>query len=98
MLVAIIVGVVVGVVGFLPMFASLRLSRRSESLNTMTLGLYGLVGVFVSLIVVAVALIICAVTARDLVVPFAVAEIVALILSTSIYVVYKNVLAKRKKK
>ena len=35
--------------------------------------------------------------ARDVVLPFGVAEIVALIVSTSAYVVYKNVLAKRKK-
>ncbi len=48
-------------------------------------------------IVVAVALIVCAMVARDVVLPFGVAEIVALIVSTSAYVVYKNVLAKRKK-
>lgn len=98
MLVAVILGIVIGVVGFIPMFASLRLSRRFELLNAMTLGLYGLTGVFVSLIIVAVALIVCAVVAREFVVPFAVAEIISLILSTSIYVVYKNVLAKRKNK
>ena len=63
----------------------------------MSAGLYGLAGTFVSLIVVAVALIVCAMVARDVVLPFGVAEIVALIASTSAYVVYKNVLAKRKK-
>ena len=64
----------------------------------MSAGLYGLAGVFVSLIVVAVALILCAVIARDMVLPFGIAEIVALIVTTSAYVVYKNVLAKRKQK
>lgn len=64
----------------------------------MSAGLYGLAGVFVSLIIVAVALIVCAVVSRDSVLPFAIAEILALILSTSAYVVYKNVLAKRKQK
>lgn len=61
-------------------------------------GLYGLAGTFVSLIIVAVALIVCAVTNREAVLPFGVAEIVALIVATSAYVVYKNVLAKRKNK
>lgn len=64
----------------------------------MSTGLYGLAGTFVSLIIVAVALIICAVTNRSVVLPFGIAEIVALIVSTSVYVVYKNVLAKRKSK
>ena len=61
-------------------------------------GLYGLGGFFVSLIVVAVALIICAVVAREMVLPFAVAEILTLVVVTSIYVVYKNVLAKKRVK
>lgn len=97
MLAAVAAGIVAGLVGFLPLFVSLRLALRSESLSAMTTGLYGLVGVFISLIIVAAALIVCAVVARDQVLPFAVAEIVAFIGFTSAYVVYKNVLAKRKK-
>ena len=96
MLAAVVAGIVAGIVGFLPLFASLRLSRRSESTSAMSAGLYGLAGTFVSLTIVAVALIVYAVVARDSVLPFGVAEIVALIASTSIYVVYKNVLAKRR--
>lgn len=98
MLVPVVAGIVAGIVGFLPLFISLRLSRRSASLSAMGTGLYGLAGTFVSLIIVAVALIVCAVTNREVVLPFGVAEIVALIVSTSAYVVYKNVLAKRKNK
>ena len=49
-------------------------------------------------LVVAVALIICAVVAREMVLPFAVAEILTLVVVTSIYVVYKNVLAKKRVK
>ena len=85
MLAPVAAGIAAGIIGFLPLFISLRLARRSTSLSAMSAGLYGLAGTFVSLIVVAVAL------------PFGVAEIVALIVSTSAYVVYKNVLAKRKK-
>lgn len=98
MLAAVAAGIVAGLVGFLPLFVSLRLARRSTNLSAMSTGLYGLAGVFVSLIIVAVALIVCAVVARDIVLPFGIAEIVALIVSTSAYVVYKNVLAKRKSK
>lgn len=97
MLAAVAAGIAAGIIGFLPLFVSLRLARRSDSISPMSMGLYGLAGVFVSLIIVAVALILCAVLARDVVLPFGVAEILALILSTSLYVVYKNVLAKRKK-
>lgn len=97
MLAPVAAGIAAGIIGFLPLFISLRLARRSTSLSAMSAGLYGLAGAFVSLIVVAVALIVCAMVARDVVLPFGVAEIVALIVSTSAYVVYKNVLAKRKK-
>lgn len=98
MLAAIAAGIAAGIVGFLPLFISLRLARRSESLSVMGAGLYGLAGTFVSLIVVVVAMIVCAVVARELILYFGIAEIVALIVSTSLYVVYKNVLAKRKNK
>ena len=98
MLAAVAAGIVAGIIGFLPLFISLRLARRSASISAMSTGLYGLAGTFVSLIIVAVALIICAVANRSVVLPFGIAEIVALIVSTSVYVVYKNVLAKRKSK
>ena len=71
MLAPVAAGIAAGIIGFLPLFISLRLARRSTSLSAMG--------------------------ARDGVLPFGVAEIVALIVSTSAYVVYKNVLAKRKK-
>lgn len=98
MVLAIVAGLAAGVVGFIPLFVFLRLGRRSTSLSPMNAGLYGLAGTFVSLIIVAAALIICAMVAREAVLPFGIAEMGALIVSTSIYVVYKNALAKRKKK
>ena len=98
MVAAVIAGLIAGVIGFLPLFIFLRLGRRSTSQVPMNAGLYGLAGTFVSLIIVAVALIICAVVAREMVLPFGIAEMVALVVSTSVYVVYKNALAKRKKK
>ena len=57
---AIALGILAGVAGFVPLFVALRLSRKSTSTSPLSAGLYGLGGFFVSLIVVAVALIICA--------------------------------------
>ena len=94
---AIALGILAGIAGFIPLFIALRLSRNLL-LPPLSAGLYGLGGFFVSLIVVAVALIICAVVAREMVLPFAVAEILTLVVVTSIYVVYKNVLAKKRVK
>ena len=94
---AIVLGILAGIAGFIPLFIALRLSRKSTSTSPLSAGLYGLGGFF-SLIVVAVALIICAVVAREMVLPFAVAEILTLVVVTSIYVVYKNVLAKKRVK
>ena len=88
---AIALGILAGIAGFIPLFIALRLSRKSTSTSPLS-------GFFVSLIVVAVALIICAVVAREMVLPFAVAEILTLVVVTSIYVVYKNVLAKKRVK
>jgi LytS/YehU family sensor histidine kinase len=98
MALAIVLGVVSGIVGFIPLFVALRLSRKSTSVSPLSAGLYGLAGFFVSLVVVAVALIVCALNARDLVVPFAIAEIITLVVATSVYVVYKNVLQKKRVK
>lgn len=98
MILAIAAGLAAGVIGFLPLFLFLRLGRRSTSVSPMNAGLYGLAGTFISLIIVAVALILCAVVTREAVLPFGVSEILALVVSTSVYVVYKNALAKRKKK
>ncbi len=89
-------GILTGVLGFLPLFLSLRLSRRSTSTHALTIGLYGLVGVCISLVILIVGLIACAMLARDSLVSFVVAEGIVFLGCTIIYVLYKNVLAKRK--
>ena len=93
----IVTGALVGFIGFMPLFISLRLSRRSESMNAMTAGLYGLAGVSISLILLIAGLLTCAVVAREGLVSFTLAEGVVFLGSTIAYVVYKNVLAKRKR-
>lgn len=93
----IVLGILTGILGFLPLFLSLRLSRRSTSTQALTLGLYGLAGVAISLVILVVGLIICAMLARDGLVPFVVAEGVVFLGCTIAFVLYKNVLAKRKR-
>lgn len=90
MVLAILIGAAAGFIGFVPLFVSLRLSRRSSSIEPLTAGLYGLSGVFVSLIILVVALIICSQVARTFILPFGIAEMLVLIVSTGVYVVYKN--------
>lgn len=93
----IVLGIVTGFLGFLPLFLSLRLSRRSTSTAALTTGLYGLAGVAISLVILVVGLIACALLARESLVPFVVAEAVVFLGCTIAFVVYKNVLAKRKR-
>lgn len=97
MAVAIALGIVAGFVGFLPLFAALRLARRSTSTSALNAGLFGLGGTFVSLVVLVVAMILCASFDRADVLSFGIAEIASIIVFTSAYVVYKNVLAKKRK-
>ena len=91
MVAAILIGAITGFVGFLPLFAALRLARKQPSVSIANAALYGLGGTFVSLVVVAVALIVCAIVARPSVFPFGMAEIVSLIVCTAAYVWRKNV-------
>lgn len=98
MVVAIATGIIAGLIGFLPLFGALRLARRSTSTSALSAGMFGLGGSCISLIVLAVALIACAVLDRGSVLPFGIAEMATIIVVTSVYVLYKNVLAKKRKK
>lgn len=90
-------GILSGILGFLPLFLSLRLSRRSTSTQALTLGLYGLAGVCVSLLVLIAATVACGILAKEAIVPFVIAEGVVFLACTIAYVLYKNAPAKRKR-
>ncbi len=98
MVLAILAGVVAGFVGFIPLYISMRLSKRSLSLSTANTALYGLAGVFISLVVAAAELIICAKVARGVILPFGLSEMLALIVSTSVYTMFRNGIIARKKR
>lgn len=92
----ILLGAVMGFLGFLPLFAAIRISRRVTSSKMLASAANALLGCAVSMIVAIAGLLLCSNYAHDLLLSFGCAEIIALVASTSVYVVYKNVLAKRR--
>ena len=90
-------GAVVGFLAFLPVFVTLRLTRRSAA-SPLTLGLYGLGGVAISLVILVAGLIACAMLAREQIVAFAVAEAVLFLGCTIAWVVYRNAATSRGRK
>ena len=92
----ILLGAVAGFIGFLPLFAAIRISRRVTSVKMLASATNALVGTAVSLALAVAGLLLCSNYAHEVLLPFGCAEIVTLVASISVYVVYKNVLAKRK--
>lgn len=78
MAVAIVLGALAGIAGFLPLLAGLRMTRRVT--DTSNLGHAGalLLGMLISVAVLFATAIACIVLARDFVLPFVLAEVVAL--------------------
>lgn len=79
MAVAIVLGALSGIVGFLPLLGSLQLAKRAT--KTSNLGHMGslLLGVLVSFLLLFGAALACILLARDFALPFALAEVLALI-------------------
>ena len=77
--VAVVVGLIVGFGCFAPLIFGMNLARKASP--TSNLGHAGslLLGVLLSLVILAVATIACVMLARDLAVPFVLAEAVGLI-------------------
>lgn len=82
---AIIIGALVGIVGFIPLLGSLRVIRRAPS--TGIIGHAGalLLGVLVSSVIIFAAAFLCIVLARSLVLPFVLAEVIALSLAAVVF-------------
>ena len=78
MALAIVLGAVSGVVGFLPLFIGLRLTKRVTATSN-----FGYMSILIISLIISFALlfafaIICVTVARDVALPFALAEAVAL--------------------
>ena len=81
MIAAIVLGAVSGILGFLPLYMGLRLARKATP--TSNLGHAGalLLGVLLSFLMLVAAFIVCIFVARDLVLPFVLAEVGGLVVS-----------------
>lgn len=90
MVIAIVLGALSGIVGFLPLFAGLRMTRKVT--DTSNLGHLGalLLGVLASFALLFATAIACAVFARDLILPFVFAEVAALVVAAVGFGLYKH--------
>lgn len=82
---AIVIGLVVGALGFMPLVAGLKLARKATA--TSNLGEAGglLLGVFGSFAVLLIPAVICIVVARDMTVALVLAEACALVIAAVVY-------------
>ncbi len=87
---AIILGFVVGVGGFVPLIFGMNLARRSTP--TSNFGHAGalILGVFVSLILLAVAAALCIILAREFALPFVLSQSVGLITAAIVFGIKKQ--------
>jgi len=85
MVLSIVLGLAVGVIGFLPLFAGLKLTKRVTT--TSNLGYLGalLLGLVVSFVLLAAALFACVTLAREVAAPFACSVAGGLIVSAITY-------------
>lgn len=88
MAVAIVLGVITGFIGFLPLFVGLKLVRRATNTSNLSQAGAALLGVLGSFLILAGALIACIVLVRDMVLPFTLAVVVGLLVSAVGYGVY----------
>ena len=90
MVLAIVLGAISGVLGFLPLYGGLQMSKKVT--RTSNFGYAGtlLLSVFVSFVILVGTLIVCVVLARDMVVPFVAAEAIALVVTAVIFGIMKR--------
>ena len=91
MVLAIVLGALCGLLGFLPLLVGLRLAKNATP--TSNLGHAGalLLGVLLSFVILAGALFACASLARELVLPFGFAEVGVLVIGAIAFGVYRLV-------
>ena len=91
MVFAAVLGALAGVIGFLPLMGSFALAKRVTSTSNLSYLSACLLGLLGSLLILACAAILCIVVARDSVLPFVVAEAVALSVSAVVFGVFRLV-------
>ena len=81
-------GAVVGVLAFVPLLLSLKASRNVTKTSNLGYGALLILGVFTSLIILFVAVLICYFAARDGLIAFTLAAAITLILFAIVYGIY----------
>ena len=84
-------GALIGVLGFLPLIAGLKASKKVTKTSNFGYGAILLLGVFGSLIILCAGILICYFCFRDNIVEFAFAAAITLILFAIVYGIYTSV-------
>lgn len=82
---AVLIGIVCGALGFTPFLVARRQMKarlKSDGLGSIAVGM---VAVFVSFVVMAVEIVLCAVCARAYILPFSISVIVVFLLAMIVY-------------
>lgn len=88
MAVFIVLGVIAGAGGFAPLIAGLRLARKATPTSNLGHAASLLLGLLGSMLILAGSLILCVVFAREQILPFALAEVGALVCTAVGFGVY----------
>lgn len=91
MVLTIVLGVLSGVLGFLPLYGGFRMTKKVTRTSNFGYTSTLLLSVFASFVILVGALVVCAVFARDMLVPFVAAEIAALIVAAIAFGISKRV-------
>ncbi len=83
--VAIVVGALLGSAGFFPLFKGSEQARKATPTSNLSSTAALLLGFLVSFVVMAAAIIVCALVWRDVVVPFALALVIALSVTAIVF-------------
>ena len=90
-----LLGVIAGILGFVPLAVSMRMAHRTTSTLAMTVGFYALAGVAVSMVILIAGLVLVGVFAKSDLIPFVACEVGSFLALTIVYVFYRNVFASR---
>ena len=96
MALCILVGAAAGFAGFLPLWVALKLTQRSTEVGMAATAAQSLGGVFVSLIVLALAMFVASRLAHDLVGIFGLVELVTFVIVSVVYFTHRNKVLRRK--
>jgi len=90
MVLAIALGLVCGIIGFLPLTLGLKLAKKATPTSNFGHASSLLLGVLLSFLLLAGGVFVCIFVARDLALPFVLAEAAGLVLFALGYGIYKR--------